>query len=285
MFTMGVYAMSVWNAIILGLVQGIAEFLPISSSGHLAIINNLFDLTTTSDGHMLFDVLLHLGTLAAICVCYWQDIINMVYEVLGLANVGPLAGERRRHYPNARMFIMIVIATLPLLLILPVHKKIETLYYHNVFIGIALVLTGCMLFVADKMKAGTKSATSITVSDALIIGLCQCVATIPGLSRSGTTITAGIATGLGREFAVKFSFLLSIPAVLGANILSIVDAVQQGVVLADVPAYLVGMVAAMVSGIGAITVLKHIASKGKFGGFAYYCWVMGVLSIILTMIF
>ncbi len=278
-------AMSVWNAIILGLVQGITEFLPVSSSGHLSILNNLFDLTSTDDGHLLFDVLLHLGTLAAVFVCYWQDIVRMFYEVLGLINVGPLAGQRRRHYPGARMFIMIVLATLPLVLILPVHKMIETLYYRNVFIGVALVLTGCMLFVADRMKPGTKTAGGMTVSDALIIGLCQCVATIPGLSRSGTTITAGIATGLEREFAVKFSFLLSIPAVLGANILTLVDAFRQGVELANVPAYLVGMVAAMLSGIGAISLVRRIASKGKFGGFAYYCWVMGVLSIILTMIF
>lgn len=277
--------MSVWNAIILGLVQGITEFLPISSSGHLSILNNLFDLTSTDDGHLLFDVLMHLGTLAAVFVCYWQDIVHMFYEVLGLINVGPLAGQRQRHYPGARTFIMIVFATLPLVLILPVHKMIETLYYHNVFIGIALVLTGCMLFVADRMKPGTKSAGGMTISDALIIGLCQCVATIPGLSRSGTTITAGIATGLEREFAVKFSFLLSIPAVLGANIVTLIDAFQQGVDIANVPAYLIGMVAAMLSGIGAISLVKRVASKGKFGGFAYYCWVMGVLSIILTMIF
>ncbi len=277
--------MSVWNAIILGLVQGITEFLPISSSGHLSILNNLFDLTSTDDGHLLFDVLMHLGTLAAVFVCYWQDIVRMFNEVLGLINVGPLAGQRQRHYPGARTFIMIVFATLPLVLILPVHKMIETLYYHNVFIGIALVLTGCMLFVADRMKPGTKSAGGMTISDALIIGLCQCVATIPGLSRSGTTITAGIATGLEREFAVKFSFLLSIPAVLGANIVTLIDAFQQGVDIANVPAYLIGMVAAMLSGIGAISLVKRIAAKGKFGGFAYYCWVMGVLSIILTMIF
>ena len=277
--------MSVWNAIILGLVQGITEFLPISSSGHLSILNNLFDLTSTDDGHLLFDVLMHLGTLAAVFVCYWQDIVRMFNEVLGLINVGPLAGQRQRHYPGARTFIMIVFATLPLVLILPVHKMIETLYYHNVFIGIALVLTGCMLFVADRMKPGTKSAGGMTISDALIIGLCQCVATIPGISRSGSTITAGIATGLEREFAVKFSFLLSIPAVLGANIVTLIDAFQQGVDIANVPAYLIGMVAAMLSGIGAISLVKRIAAKGKFGGFAYYCWVMGVLSIILTMIF
>ena len=277
--------MSIWNAIILGLVQGITEFLPISSSGHLSILNNLFDLTSTDEGHMLFDVLLHLGTLASICVVYWQDIVQMFNEVLGFVNVGPLAGQRQRHYPGARMFIMIVMATLPLVLILPVHKMIETLYYHNIFIGIALVLTGCMLYVSDKMKRGTKTETNMTISDALIIGLCQCVATIPGLSRSGTTITAGIATGLDRKFAVEFSFLLSIPAVLGANIISLVDAFKEGVDIANVPAYLIGMVVAMVAGIASISLLRRIAEKGRFGGFAYYCWVMGVLSMILTMIF
>lgn len=278
-------AMSIWNAVILGLVQGVTEFLPVSSSGHLSILNNLFDLTSTDDGHMLFDVLLHLGTLASIFVVYWQDIVQMFNESLGIVNLGPLAGRRQRHYPGARTFIMIIFATIPLLLILPVHKMIETLYYRNVFIGVALVLTGCMLFVADKMKPGTKNAASMTISDALIIGLCQCVATIPGLSRSGTTITAGIATGLERKFAVKFSFLLSVPAVLGANIISLIDAFKEGVELANVPAYLIGMVVAMVSGIASISLLKSLAAKGKFGGFAYYCWVMGVLSIILTMIF
>lgn len=277
--------MSVWNAIVLGLVQGITEFLPISSSGHLAIINNLFDITTADNGHLFFDVLLHLGTLAAVCVCYWQDISQMFYEVLGFVNVGPLAGQRQRRYPAARMFIMLVFATLPMLLILPVYSMIETLYYQNVFIGVALVLSGCILFVADKMKPGTKGAGGMTISDAVIIGLCQCVATIPGLSRSGTTITAGIATGLNRDYAVKFSFLLSVPAVLGATIVSLVDAMGQGVALGDVPAYIAGMLAAMLSGIGAITLFKRIASKGRFGGFAYYCWVMGVLSIILTLIF
>ena len=125
----------------------------------------------------------------------------------------------------------------------------------------------------------------MSVWDAIIIGLCQCVATIPGLSRSGTTITAGIATGLRRDFAVKFSFLMSLPAVLGANILGIADAVEEGIDWGSMPAYLIGMAVAMVSGIAAISLLKYIADKGKFGGFAYYCWVVGVLSIILTMIF
>ena len=275
--------MSIWEAVLLGLVQGIAEFLPISSSGHLSIVNNLFKIS--EEGHMFFDVLLHLGTLASIFIVYWQDLKEMFYEVISFANLGPLAGQPRERYPQARTFIMIVMATLPLLLILPINDMIETLYYNNVFIGVAIILTGCMLYVSDRMKPGKKTERSMTILDAVIIGLCQCVATIPGLSRSGTTITAGIATGLRRDFAVKFSFLLSIPAVLGANILSLADAFREGINWASVPAYLVGMVAAMLSGIAAINLLKYISNKGKFGGFAYYCWVMGVLSIILYMIF
>lgn len=277
--------MTVWNAIILGLVQGITEFLPVSSSGHLSILNNLFDMTTAEGGHMFYDVLLHLGTLISICVVYWQDIKQMFYEVLGFINVGPLAGERRERYPGARLFFMIVIATLPLLLVLPVKSMLESLYYNNIFIGVMLLLTGCMLFVSDKMKEGRKNVNSMTVLDAITIGLCQCTATVPGISRSGTTITAGIATGLKRDFAVKFAFLMSLPAVLGANILGLVDAVKVGIDVSSIPVYLIGMVFSMLSGIAAISLIKYISRKGKFGGFAYYCWVMGVLSIILTMIF
>jgi undecaprenyl-diphosphatase len=275
--------MTIWNAVLLGLVQGIAEFLPISSSGHLSIVNNLFKMS--NEGHVFFDVLLHLGTLASIFIVYWQELKEMFYEIISFANLGPLAGQPREHYPMARMFLMIIFATLPLFLILPINDMVESLYYQNVFIGVALILTGCMLYVSDKMKPGNKTERSMTILDALIIGLCQCVATIPGLSRSGTTITAGIATGLRRDFAVKFSFLLSIPAVLGANILSLVDAVQEGIVWSEVPAYLIGMLVAMIAGIISINLIKYISNKGKFGGFAYYCWVMGVLAIIMSMIF
>ena len=277
--------MSIGNAIILGLVQGLAEFLPISSSGHLSILNNLFGMTTAENGHLFFDVLLHLGTLLSICIVYWEDIVAMFFEVLGFINIGPLAGERRERYPAARLFFMIVVATLPLVLILPIKDMVEGLYYNSMFTGIALVLTGCMLYVSDKMKPGKKTVGGMTVWDALIIGLCQCAATIPGLSRSGTTITAGIATGLKRDFAVKFSFLMSLPAVLGANILSIADAARDGIDWSCMPAYLIGMAVAMVSGIAAIQLLRYIADRGRFGGFAYYCWLAGVLSIILSMIF
>ncbi len=277
--------MSLLNAMILGLIQGIAEFLPISSSGHLSILNNLFHMTTTENGHMFFDVLLHLGTLFSVCVVYWQDIVQMFYEVLGFLHAGPLAGERRAHYPAARLFLMIVLGTLPLFLILPINDMMEGLYYKSVFIGVMLVLTGCILYISDKMQQGKKTEKNMSMLDAIIIGLCQAVATIPGLSRSGTTITAGLATGLRRDFAVKYSFLLSLPAVLGANILAFAKAIRTGVDWSCLPAYLVGTVVAILSGIASISLLKHIAAKGKFGGFAYYCWVVGVLSIILTVIF
>lgn len=277
--------MTIWNAIILGLVQGLAEFLPISSSGHLSILNNLFGMTTAEEGHMFFDVLLHLGTLISILIVYWQDVVDMFFEVLGFVNLGPLAGKRKAHYPAARLFLMIVMATLPLFLVLPIKDRLENLYYDSIFIGIMLILTGFMLHVSDKMIQGNKTEKNMTMLDALLIGVCQCVATIPGLSRSGTTITAGLATGLKREFSVKFAFLMSLPAVLGANILSIADAARDGVDLSSMPAYLVGMAVAMVTGIGSISLLKRISRSGRFGGFAYYCWIVGALAIILTMIF
>ena len=277
--------MSVGNAILLGLVQGVTEFLPVSSSGHLSILNNLFGLTSTEDGHLLFDVLLHLGTLIAVLVVYWQDLKAMAQETLGLMNLGPQAGQQRGRRPGARLFFMIVIATLPLLLILPIKDLLEGLYDRNIFIGVALILSGCILYVSDRMLPGTKTVGGMTMLDALIIGLCQCVAVIPGISRAGTMITAGVATGLRRDFAVKFSFLRSIPAVLGACIVSLGEALRAGIDWSNFPVYLIGMAVAMVSGIMAIELLRFIARRSKFGGFAYYCWVIGALSIILTMIF
>ena len=277
--------MTIWNAVLLGLVQGIAEILPISSSGHLAIINNLFKLSNISEGHAFFQALLHLATLVSVCIVYWPEISAMVYEVLSFANLGPYAGQERSRYPAARCFLMVVLATLPLFLVLPINRMIQTLYGQNVFIGVCLILTGCLLYVSDRMSPGRKNQNSMTVTDALIIGLCQSVSTIPGLSRSAVTISAGVATGLRRDFAVTFSFLASIPAVFGATILSIADTAKQGIDWHSVPAYLIGTVVAILTGIGAIHLLRYLSRHAKFGGFAYYCWVVGVLSIILHLIF
>ena len=277
--------MSVWNAVLLGLVQGIAEFLPISGSGHLAVVNNLFKLSKLSDGHELFQALLHVAAIVSVCIVYWPEISAMVNELLSFANLGPMAGYEQAHYPAARCFYMILLGTLPLFLALPLNSRLETLDDRNIFIGVMLILTGCLLYVSDRMLPGKKNNKSMTVLDALIIGLCQSVATIPGLSRSAVTITAGVATGLRRDFAVTFSFLLSVPAVFGAAILSFADAFREGIDWNSVPAYLVGTAAAMLSGVVCIHILRYISKKHRFGGFSYYCWVVGVLSIILHLIF
>ncbi len=279
--------MTISSAILLGIVQGVAEFLPISSSGHLAILQNLFALSPGED-HLFFDVLLHLGTLISICVCYWGDIVAMVREVFIVLRGGRRADGTpvQGNLGAARLFMMIVVGTLPLFLVLPINDKVEELYYITPFIGVALLLTGCMLFVSDKMTPGKRTEKNMRFRDALVIGLCQCVATMPGLSRSGTTITAGIATGLDRTFAMKYSFLLSLPAVLGANLLSFIKAIgSESIDASLIPAYLIGMLAAMLSGIAAISLMKLIAKKSKFGWFAYYCWGAGLLTIIFSLIF
>ena len=279
--------MTISSAILLDIVQGVAEFLPISSSGHLAILQNLFALSAGED-HLFFDVLLHLGTLISICVCYWGDIVAMVREVFIVLRGGRRADGTpvQGNLGAARLFMMIVVGTLPLFLVLPINDKVEELYYITPFIGVALLLTGCMLFVSDKMTPGKRTEKNMRFRDALVIGLCQCVATLPGLSRSGTTITAGIATGLDRNFAMKYSFLLSLPAVLGANLLSFIKAIgSESIDASLIPAYLIGMLAAMLSGIAAISLMKLIAKKSKFGWFAYYCWGAGVLTIIFSLIF
>ena len=277
--------MTIWNAVLLGLIHGIAEFLPVSSSGHFSIVNNLFKLSDLSQGHMLFQALLYLASMASVMIVYWPEICAMYWELISLAGFGPLAGQEKERYPAARCFLMLVLGTLPLFLALPINSRMGVLNGRTISIGIMLIMTGCILYVSDKMLPGKKNLSGMTIFDALIIGLCQSVATIPGLSRSAVTITAGMAVGLRRDFAVNFSFLLSIPAVFGAAILAFIDALRDGIDWSFVPAYLVGTAVALVTGVLSIHLMRYIGKKRRFGGFAYYCWVIGVLSIILYLIF
>lgn len=272
------------SAIILGLVQGIAEFLPISSSGHLSIFQNFFNLTDVEHGHMFFDVLLHLGTLVAVFVAYRRDIAEILREFFYMVHLRRLPQGTKPDLPARRTILMIIVATLPLFLVLPVKDIVERLYNNTLFIGFALVVTGFLLFLSDRIGRGTKTAKNATMVDALLVGVAQAVAVVPGLSRSGTTISVGLARRFDRSFAVKFSFLLSIPAVLGANILSLVDAVKEGINPSLLPMYLVGVLVAMVSGYAAIILLRYIARKGKFGAFSYYCWGAGLITLILSLI-
>ena len=274
------------SSIFLGLVQGIAEFLPISSSGHLSLFQHFFGLT---EAGLFFDVLLHLGTLIAIFVYYWRDIVNLVKAFLrlvtGLFSKKKKGARKGRKDPGARMILMLIVATLPLFVILPIKDKVESLYSNTIFVGCARIVTGCILFFSDRMAKGKKTVRSATLLDALQVGVGQAVAVVPGLSRSGTTISAGMLRGFSRKFAVRFSFLLSIPAVLGANIISIGDAVAAGIDTSLLPAYIAGTVVAAVSGYFAIRLVNSLADKGKFGSFAYYCWGIGAAAVIATLIF
>ena len=276
--------MSYISAIILGLVQGVAEFLPISSSGHLSLFQHFFQLTDVEHDHMFFSVLLHLGTLVAVFFAYRRDIAELLREFFCMVHLRKLPQGQTPDIPARRMILMIIVATLPLLLVFPIKDRVELLYQNTFFIAFALVLTGTLLFLSDRLPRGHKTAGTATMGDAILVGLAQAVAVVPGLSRSGTTISAGMARGFDRTYAVKFSFLMSIPAVLGANILSIVDAVKAGIDTSLLPMYLVGVLVAMVSGYASISLLRFIARKGRFGGFAYYCWGAGLVTLILSLI-
>ena len=276
--------MTFLSSFLLGLVQGIAEFLPISSSGHLAIAQNLLGMSDAGTVPEFFDVLLHLGTLVAVFVASWADIKDMVLEFF--RGAGDLIHHSTPNPvpPARRLILLIILGTLPLFVVLPVKDAVQSLSNSMVFIGAALIVTGVLLFVSDRVKKGRKNERTATWLDVLIVGLGQAIATMPGISRSGMTITTGCFVGFERKFAVRFSFLLSIPAVLGANILSLADAAKAGINWAEVPVYLVGVVTAAVVGYLCIRLLRFIADRGKFGAFAYYCWAVGVLTLVLNVI-
>ena len=270
--------MTYWTAILLGLIQGLAEFLPISSSGHLAILQNFLRIGDL-ENQMLFDVLLHLGTLGAVIFAYHTELRGLCREGLMLLHLQKPKRGARQDPARRRLLLFLIAATLPLIPAAFLSDYLDSLFYDTFFIGFALIATGFLLLAADRYGHGNK-----TLSDALVIGLAQMIAVVPGLSRSGTTISAGMLRGFDRTFAVKFSFFLSIPAVLGANLLSLVKAISAGINWAEVPMYLCGVAAALVSGYLAIFALNRIAQRGKFGGFCYYCWGACLLTLILSLI-
>jgi undecaprenyl-diphosphatase len=175
---------------------------------------------------------------------------------------------------------------LPLLVVMVVKNKIEALGNFPPFVSCALLVTGCILFFADRMAHGKKTARSATLKDVLLVGVAQGVATVPGLSRSGCTISAGMALGFDRKFAVRYSFLMSLPAVLGATLLEVVDVVKDGTGIPEgmLGKYLLGMVLAGVIGYFAIKLVNLLATKGKFGAFAYYCWAVGAVSLLAYLL-
>ena len=185
--------------------------------------------------------------------------------------------------PSVRLLILIVAGTLPLLFVVPFYSKLDLLINKLWFIGLALLVTGGLLYAADRLIPGRKNEKTARVVDVLVVGLAQAIAVIPGLSRSGTTIAVGLARGFKRSFAVRFSFLLSLPAVIGALLLSLVDAIRSGVNWQLLPVYLLGMGVAAVTGFFAIRLVKKLVDSNRFGKFAYYCWGMGILALVASI--
>ena len=275
--------MKLLNALILGIVQGVTEFLPISSSGHLSIAQNLLGLQVQEADNVFFGVLLHLGTLAAVFVAYWGDIREMVLEFIQMIRDLREGNAPKKTPPARRLILLLVIGTLPLFLVLPIKRLVEGLHSNTYFVGGALLVTGLLLFFCDRLRKGRKNERNATIVDILVVGAGQAIATCPGISRSGMTISMGCLRGFDRRFAVRFAFLLSIPAVLGANILEVKDVVEAGIDPKMIPACLLGLAAAAVSGYLSIRLVRMVTDKGKFGAFAYYCWAVGALTIILSI--
>jgi len=279
--------MSIILALFLGLVQGIAEFLPISSSGHLSILQNILSMDYAEESHLLFDVLLHLGTLVSICAVYRKEIREMISDGIDYLRMrgDTDADEPVVLKPPARALLFVLVGTLPMFIALIFAGSVARLFFSTAFVGLMLLITGGLLFVSDKyVTKGSKTEKTMTIVDAIIIGCSQAVAILPGLSRSGTTISVGLARGLSGGFAVRFSLLLSIPAVLGATIVSLYKAIRSGADFSLFMTYFAGFVVAAVIGFFAIQLLRRLMAKGGFGKFAYYCWGLGAITIILSLI-
>ena len=277
--------MSTWMAAFMGFVQGVAEFLPISSSGHLSLMQHFFGFEEVDN---LFNILLHFATLIAVCVVYWKDIVGMVLEFFrGLASLFSKRGSREVSRPPEarRLVLLVILGTLPLALVVPIEDYVEKLGNSPIFVAVALLVTGFILFFSDRMARGKKNGRTATVADALLVGVAQAFATVPGLSRSGCTISAGMLRGFDRKFAVRYSFLLSLPAVLGATLLKVVKTISEGGIdTALLPKYLIGMVVAGVVGYFSIRLVQLLADKGKFGKFSIYCWIAGVVALVAAIV-
>ena len=283
--------MSLLQAILMGIIQGATEFLPVSSSGHLAIFKNIFGVET--DTGILFDILLHFGTLVAIFIVYWADIKKLVIE--GLKIVGDCCvnlvnfiknktSKEEQIYPYRkivctayRKFVMLIlVSTLTTTVIaVPFDKAIGHAGDTLLIPGICLCITSVILYFADRLPAGKKSVAKATYRNAIFVGLAQAVATLPGISRSGSTITAGLACGYTRKFTVKYSFIMSIPAVL-----EIPDLFKSSISGTDVVNYIVGMVVAGVVGYLCIKFMLYTVKKKNFKGFSIYCMIAGIVSVI-----
>ncbi len=256
--------MTYLQAVILGLIQGLTEFLPVSSSGHLVIFQNFFGFT---EPLIQFDVMLHLGTIIAVLVAFWQEIIRLL------------------RFPWRHDFWVVIVACIPVGIFgFFLDDYVSALFSSTIAVGIALLVTGLLMFLSDRMT-GYKKWKDITYKNALIIGLCQGCAIIPGLSRSGSTIFGALLCHLDRNTAARFSFIMSVPVILAAAGKSFVEAFSESGGVGIVPQYFVGMLVAAVTGWFAIRFFIRLLEKANMKYFAYYCWLVGVALLVKVIFF
>jgi undecaprenyl-diphosphatase len=275
--------MTTLEAILLGIIQGLTEFLPVSSSGHLVLFQQLFGL---KEAELFFDVCVHLGTLVAVIIVFRQEIIKIISVLLQLVS---LAGQKEKFLqkvksdPEFKMAVFIVIGSIPTAILGLLFVSIaDRLFSSALITGLMLMVTGLLLWLTR--KAGTHAVSTsighLTPGKAFIIGIVQGLAIIPGISRSGSTISTGLLLGVDRETAARYSFLLSIPAIVGAGLLSLKEGFSQ-----TNPAIwisLLGAVPAALVGYGALKSLLHMVKKGRLYVFAPYCWLVGILAILFS---
>jgi len=275
--------MELYQGIILGIIQGLTEFLPVSSSGHLVLGQIFFGLT---ESQLTFDISVHIGTLLAVLVVYAQDISAILVSVSGfiskavtLKPVTLLLKEDK----NLQLAGLILIASIPTACIGLVIKQFEhILFSSTLLVGFMLILTGTILWASKNFYFKDNTKNGLNIKKALVIGVGQGIAVIPGISRSGTTIALGMFLGLDRHMAAKFSFLLSIPAIAGAEILSIKDMINNGFVIDPVTIY--ATIASFITGLVALKLLLSLVHSGRFHLFAPYCWLIGSLVLLSKFI-
>ncbi len=263
--------MSFLHAMVLGLLQGLTEFLPVSSSGHLVIAQHL--LPGFDQPGVLFDVLLHGGTMAAVVVYFWRDCRN-------LATACFVQHDEAHQYRH--LLRLLVIGSIPAAIVGLSFKEFFIGAFDNLLlVSSMLMVTGCLLYLSERFRKNGRDAGRLRVRDALIAGVAQAGAIMPGISRSGSTISALLFQGVSGETAARFSFLMAVPAVLGAALLSLSD--LQAVRSADIPVYAVGTCMAFVSGLASIHLLLGVVRRRRLYAFALYCWVVGGIFFAVSL--
>ncbi len=270
-----------WKSLLLGIIQGLTEFLPISSSGHLVLASELLNVNAPGN---LMEVMLHLGTLLSVVVCFWHKITALVIDFFSLfSKKRARIIKRHRNYKYQNLSIYLIVASLPAVVTgLVLDSYFSVLFDKVIYTGIALLFTGTVLWWADKSSNGRKGLSKMKVKDALIIGLWQSIAVIPGISRAGMTISAGFKRGLKKEDAVEWSFLMAIPIIAGATVVKIPAVLNNPAI--DIRSILIGTIAAFAAGILAIKLLLRIIKQRGWRMFAVYCWLVGIIIVITTVV-